>query len=449
MRRHYYNKLIIIVLSLILLFLVYFVIINLMSATRSFCGDGACSLSEDCSSCFEDCGCGSDRVCVEGKCIVDYMQVSNFSFCYNQFNIEYTSKNYEKALDLSLKCRLEVAKELDNIALLKKKVNGKEEHRMLELNELVYKSNDAYLNYLYLKIRDIDINPHIYKTTSERKAAVISALGESLPYLENSIYYFYAIKNKYPLFYRDQLDKLFKQRISDYEKNNLELNKLYDFFGDYNYKFFLQINPLNPLVIEETDRLVEGLKGDELKIKTTLIKFVRNNVDYVYSTNWQTNWVNPPAVTLMKGKGQCTDSSVLLASMFVRAGIENVGLCVVDTETKGADHLVVGIKKDSAYELWDPTCITCDDKPVPSSASKWNYTCFDIGQYKSKELQRCGDDTIYDNCSTTQPYFCDNGHLIPRCNECGCPLGLSCFKDNKCYKCSAGFSFKNGECRKD
>ncbi|GEM_PF-3006555 len=447
MRKHL-NKIKIIALSLVIIILIFFIINFLANPKQDFCGDGVCGNSEDCSYCLEDCGCKSDKTCVEGKCVIEYIPVSNFSSCYNSFNVEYTSKNLDKALDLSLKCRLEVSKELDNIAALKKKANN-DENKILELSELNYKSYDAYLNYLYLKIKDIDIVSSNYKTTSERKIAIVNSMKESLPYLENSIYYFYVIKNKYPLFYKANFDNLFKQRISDYEKSNLELNKLYDFFGDYNYKFFLQIDPLNPLVIQETDRLTESLRGNEQKIKSVLIEFVRNNVDYTFSTNWQTNWVNPPAITLMKGKGQCTDSSVLLASMFLRAGIENIGLCVVDTENQGADHLVVGVKLNStSYELWDPTCITCKDKPVPSSASRWNYTCFDIDKYKGKRFDKCSDDTSFDKCSTTKPFFCDSGDLIPRCSQCSCPEGLNCFKDNRCYKCAKEYIFKDGECKK-
>ncbi len=38
-----------------------------------------------------------------------------------------------------------------------------------------------------------------------------------------------------------------------------------------------------------------------------------------------------------------------------------------------------------------------------------------------KEPPFCGDGTLYEECSLTQPYFCSDGLLEPRASVCGCP----------------------------
>jgi len=43
--------------------------------------------------------------------------------------------------------------------------------------------------------------------------------------------------------------------------------------------------------------------------------------------------------------------------------------------------------------------------------------------YSSKE-DLCGDETLYGNCSSNKPYFCDNGGLISKADFCGCPEGF-------------------------
>jgi hypothetical protein len=36
----------------------------------------------------------------------------------------------------------------------------------------------------------------------------------------------------------------------------------------------------------------------------------------------------------------------------------------------------------------------------------------------------CGDDTLYNSCSSTEPYFCQNGKLVELATLCGCPEGF-------------------------
>jgi hypothetical protein len=48
--------------------------------------------------------------------------------------------------------------------------------------------------------------------------------------------------------------------------------------------------------------------------------------------------------------------------------------------------------------------------------------------------QKCSDGTLYDQCSTTKPFHCENGNLTNKCSICGCPLDQGCQNDGSCCK---------------
>ncbi|MBI2667243.1 hypothetical protein HYX17_00560, partial [Candidatus Woesearchaeota archaeon] len=181
----------------------------------------------------------------------------------------------------------------------------------------------------------------------------------------------------------------------------------------------------------------------ESKIKEYLINFVRSNVKYQRVPDWQNSYVNPPVLTLVKGYGECTDMSVLLSSLFINSGIKNVNLCFADTQGYGIDHLVVGVDNDGRFEIWDATCSDCRGSATESS-KYWKLNCFDINEYIKKPLQRCYDNTPYNECSSLKGFYCDQGNLIPKCDSCGCPDDAICY-NNGCYKCKEG-TFIDGQC---
>ncbi len=43
---------------------------------------------------------------------------------------------------------------------------------------------------------------------------------------------------------------------------------------------------------------------------------------------------------------------------------------------------------------------------------------------ETEELNFCEDGTPYDQCSTTKPFFCENGRLVEKCWKCGCSEGV-------------------------
>jgi len=62
-------------------------------------------------------------------------------------------------------------------------------------------------------------------------------------------------------------------------------------------------------------------------------------------------------------------------------------------------------------------------------------------------IQKCTDGTIYSQCSTNKPKYCDNGNLINKCNNCGCPEGTNC--QNEECKITRTTCLKSGVCVND
>ncbi len=437
--------------SLILIIIAIFILVisNFFPKQKiDFCGDNICSEQETCSLCPNDCGCEAGRICSNDRCILGYKPVTNFTKCFNEFTIAFTSKEYEKSLAIIPECRLLALEEISNIQKLSLTAN-EEEKELLKIQELKYKSDEAYLNYKYNAINQLYLK---YFSISKGDINYIELINDLkspflLSSLEGSLYYYYQIKNNYPEYYDENIKNLYKSSISEYEQNSQFLNQLYDSFKDYNYKYFLQIDPLNPAVDEISNELTKDLLGNEQKIKESLIKFVRSNVKYQFNPNWQTNWVSPPLLTLMRGTGECTDMSVLLASLFMNAGIQNINLCFVDTQGYGIDHLVVGVKiSNERFEIWDSTCTSCEGS-APKTSKFWKLDCFDVQEYLKKPLQRCSDQTPYNECSSLTGYYCENGELIANCEKCGCPGDAICY-NSRCYKCEQGATFVRRQCIK-
>ncbi len=44
----------------------------------------------------------------------------------------------------------------------------------------------------------------------------------------------------------------------------------------------------------------------------------------------------------------------------------------------------------------------------------------------------CSDETPYGQCSPDRPKYCDNGNLVDKCSQCGCPSGYECKDDGSC-----------------
>ncbi|MEK6835753.1 MAG: dockerin type I domain-containing protein [Nanoarchaeota archaeon] len=58
-------------------------------------------------------------------------------------------------------------------------------------------------------------------------------------------------------------------------------------------------------------------------------------------------------------------------------------------------------------------------------------------------LDKCSDGTNYNQCSTLQPRYCDNGVLINNCALCGCPNNGECLADGSCRAIVEGIQSTN------
>lgn len=47
-------------------------------------------------------------------------------------------------------------------------------------------------------------------------------------------------------------------------------------------------------------------------------------------------------------------------------------------------------------------------------------------------IQKCADGTLYGQCSTNKPKYCDKGNLINKCSICGCPQNQNCTHFGSC-----------------
>ena len=57
---------------------------------------------------------------------------------------------------------------------------------------------------------------------------------------------------------------------------------------------------------------------------------------------------------------------------------------------------------------------------------------------KAEEVEKkaikatCQDGTLYEQCSTNKPKYCQNGSLVDKCPTCGCPSGKQCQSNGSC-----------------
>jgi len=47
-------------------------------------------------------------------------------------------------------------------------------------------------------------------------------------------------------------------------------------------------------------------------------------------------------------------------------------------------------------------------------------------------IQKCTDGTLYTQCSSDKPKYCDNGNLVDKCSICGCPSNQVCQANDSC-----------------
>lgn len=85
----------------------------------------------------------------------------------------------------------------------------------------------------------------------------------------------------------------------------------------------------------------------------------------------------------------------------------------------------------------------CNDGGSCQYGGPLNGTCVSVNYGYLARV--CGDGTLYGNCSATKPLFCDDGELIPKCQQCGCPKDDVCRESGKgagsCLEVNYGYAY--------
>lgn len=110
--------------------------------------------------------------------------------------------------------------------------------------------------------------------------------------------------------------------------------------------------------------------------------------------------------------------------------------------------------------------VTCQDKCSPAGSKRCSDNGYQIcGNYDADAClewsstincplnticqngvciqQKCADGTLYGQCSTNKPKYCDNGNLVNKCSICGCSSGLKCQIDESCVSIVIDCEYKN------
>ncbi len=355
----------------------------------------------------------------------------NMTSCGIELSNYLTTLEYEKAQMQISKCRMITTDALTTLNRFKREHPSMKEE--LAVSELDISGDNFLLNAVYT-MTTLNRNP----STDEEYSEYLIKAGQVELLLRNTLYYsYYKPKKEYAhTEYYKRFHESRKEEIEDnikfivelHNQINQEINSYYDMEYGWDAKYFFQIDPNDLVIVDITDNLVKGL-SDQESIKWRLFEFVRDEVEYKYDPNWKTDWVQPPALTLLYGKGDCDDHAILLASLFMRAGIDGVELCTADTDNDGVyDHMFVGVGEIG----WDATCKDCESS-APGDIENWESECFDVNGV-------IRDPGILKRLKCPEGYVLGEDNLChPRCGDSYCPAGTMCC-NGRCYEpCLAGY----------
>jgi hypothetical protein len=400
-----------------------------------------CEQGEDCGSCPNDCPCMTGLVCGHGVCM-DQISAEIYSITENSsvescrqetFNAWTLGKN-DDIITLSENCSAEISRVIGQVQILKSRDLTPEQEDAVDVERLVLESKREEL-YFMKGMAETEKSKETMDEEEYDNLIYLQDIKGSLSHLEMALYKIYTIKSDYDDSWEDSHDELFTAYADRYREVNQQINALYDDMGSYDYKYAFQVDPNDPIVIDMADATTAIYAVED--VPQALLGDVYRSVQYVSDPDWQTDWVQPPAYTIMTGQGDCDDSAVLLASLFHRAGVDGTNICDIDTNGDGiGEHLTVGLERDDGtfliYEsVWPPgDYLPLDEngnapllpRPVPQEDYPADIVnCYEVEEVMSYALaDKCDDGTPYGQCSEDPPWFCDNGELIVDCITCGC-----------------------------
>ncbi|MEM4272333.1 MAG: hypothetical protein QXH30_01990 [Candidatus Bilamarchaeaceae archaeon] len=437
------------------------------STIHSCCGNGICESGENCASCANDCGCAAGEVCAGDVCIkeLDYRlsQIegnATIEGCRQKVLNEWKLKGYDAVMVDAEACAGLMADAKGELEALQNRggINESQREKIAAASLAIASKQEEMYGLRFLaetyKKRET-MSKYAYDNL-----AYLEDLKNALSRLEMAMYNLYVIKRDFPAEWKEGTHKaLFDEEGLLYEGVNQQINALYDGIGNYYYKYAFQVDPNDPLVIE----IVEEVNSEHplSEVPQALLELVYNSVEYSPDPAGNTGWVQPPAYTMMVGKGADDDSAILLASLLKRAGIAGVNLCLFDSPNdldRSVDHMAAAIVYAGGHievyeSSWTPEKYLAgregeNETLKPRPVSKGEYPaalveCFYPEEVVSYALAgKCSDGTLYGQCSKSKPWFCtEEGTFELRCEKCGCPEGVNVhcgtYEDSKghCIQC--------------
>jgi len=167
---------------------------------------------------------------------------------------------------------------------------------------------------------------------------------------------------------------------------------------------------------------------------------------------------NPPGVSVYSVGEEVYGTVKLVAGVWDDKGLSLSCEICISSDGVCDTEWVSGINDFNKEELFGNCSFVWDTSLFEKRNYTYNFRVSDLssnireGISKSTNViepppQTCFDGTIYGECSTNKPLFCDNGTLIDSCLLCGCDFGYVCNPESgSCFipNCSDGTVY--GEC---
>lgn len=160
---------------------------------------------------------------------------------------------------------------------------------------------------------------------------------------------------------------------------------------------------------------------------------LKNRLMIYQVTNETAQW---PLETLTEGRGSCRDSAVLMAALIMAGnGHASYGMrlqfAYVDSNSLSVpltiNHVLLHVTfSDGASRFIETTARASGTMDDAGGIRGW---------FLPYPYESCADGTPAGTCAAGGGHYCepDGTSLIPDCALCGCPDGLECYSDDRCY----------------
>ena len=236
---------------------------------------------------------------------------------------------------------------------------------------------------LYYDVADLVIYiDSAQATDGEKLLEAANSFIDEMAAIRDILYFYYEARTYYSHtdYYKahevDFSDENVRENLLMYNELVPLVSTVYDSAFEHPVtKYIISVDPEGGWVKETTDSLVEGM-GDTQDSSFAILDYVRSHVTYKHDPAWLNDLPQPAIVTALLGTGDCDDMSIMLASMFIRAGVPEVELCLADTDLDGiADHMVT---QTGGLTVWDGTCFDCGDYSANNDVENWQMDCYDV-----------------------------------------------------------------------